>query len=48
VGNWMGGPNQKAVEWLRGELGVGKAYITGGTGVPDVASRNRVLAVDMF
>jgi len=48
VGNWMGAPNQKAVEWLRGELGMGKAYITGGTGVPDVASRNRVLAVDMF
>lgn len=48
MGNWMGGPNESAVEWLKKELGVGKAYITGGTGVPDVASRNRVLAVDMF
>lgn len=48
VGNWMGGPNQKAVEWLHGELGSGKAYVVGGTGVPDVGSRNRVLAVEMF
>ena len=48
MGNWMGGPNEKAVEWLRKEIGMEKAYVKGGTGVPDVGSRNGVLAVDMY
>ena len=29
-------------------LGVGMAYIVGGTGVPDVASHNQVMAVDFY
>lgn len=48
VGNWMAGPNQAAIEWERKMVGQEKAYITGGTGVPDVASRNQVLAVDFY
>lgn len=48
MGNWMGGPNQAAVEYERKVLGEGKAYVTGGTGVPDVASRNQVLAVTFY
>ncbi|CAF9941869.1 MAG: hypothetical protein HETSPECPRED_004258 [Heterodermia speciosa] len=48
MGNWMAGANEEAVEWLRKEIGMEKAYVKGGTGVPDVASRNGVLAVDMY
>ena len=48
MGNWMGGPNRAAVEWLEREVGAGKVYVTGGTGVMDVASRNQVLAVEMY
>ena len=48
MGNWMGGPNQAAIQWLQKEVGQEKAYITGGTGVPDVASHNKVMAVDMY
>lgn len=48
VGNWMAGPNEEAVEWVGKVLGKGKAYVVGGTGVPDVASRNQVLAVDFY
>lgn len=48
VGNWMAGPNQAAVEWERKMVGQERAYITGGTGVPDVASHNQVLAVDFY
>ena len=44
----MGGPNKAAIEWLEKEIGREKAYVTGGTGVPDVASHNQVLAVDMY
>ena len=48
VGNWLGGPNQAAIGYLYKVLGHGKAYITGGTGVPDVASRNNCLAVTFY
>ena len=48
MGNWMAGANEEAVEWLRKEIGMEKAYVKGGSGVPDVASRNGVLAVDMY
>ena len=48
MGNWMGGPNKAAIEWLEKEIGREKAYVTGGTGVADVASHNQVLAVDMY
>ena len=48
VGNWMGGPNKVAIEYLERVVGQRRAYIVGGTGVPDVASRNRRLAVVMY
>ncbi len=48
VGNWMAGPNEAAVKWLEKEVGQKKAYITGGTGTDDVASRNKCLAVDFY
>ena len=48
MGNWMGGPSKEAIDWEEKKLGKGKAYITGGTGVPDVASRNQVLAVAFY
>ena len=48
MGNWMGRPNQAAIEWEKSELGERKAYIVGGTGVPDVASHNQVLAVTFY
>ena len=48
MGNWMGGPNQAAIEYEKKVVGQEKAYITGGTGVPDVASHNQVLAVDFY
>ncbi|OTA58809.1 hypothetical protein K449DRAFT_467022 [Hypoxylon sp. EC38] len=39
-GNWKGPGNQAAIDWEYKQLGHGKAYIKGGTGVPDVASKN--------
>lgn len=48
VGNWLGPGNKVAADYEYKVLGHGKAYITGGTGVPDVASHNNVLAVTFF
>lgn len=48
MGNWMSGPNAQAVEYERRVVGQGKAYITGGTGTPDVASANQRLAVNFY
>ncbi|MCJ1397815.1 hypothetical protein MMC11_001011 [Xylographa trunciseda] len=48
MGNWMSKANQAAIEYERRVVGQEKAYITGGTGVPDVASRNKRLAVDFY
>lgn len=48
VGNWMGGPNRAAIDYLNKVVGQRKAYIVGGTGVPDVASKNNCLAVMMY
>ena len=45
MGNWMAGPNKPAAEYLEKVVGQRKAYKTGGTGTPDVASRNQCLAV---
>ncbi|KAK6063536.1 hypothetical protein SCUP234_13362 [Seiridium cupressi] len=42
-GNWTGPGNQTAVDWEYKQLGHGKAYIKGGTGVPDIASKNNLL-----
>lgn len=47
-GNWMGGPNQAAIDYLNKVVGQSKAYIKGGTGVPDVASKNNRMAVVMY
>ena len=48
MGNWMAGPNHAAVEYEQKVVGQHKAYIVGGTGTPDVASRNQCLAVTFF
>ncbi|CAI6340573.1 unnamed protein product [Periconia digitata] len=47
-GNWLGGPNLKAIEYMNKVVGQPKAYIVGGTGVPDIASSNNRLAVVMY
>ena len=48
VGNWESGPNQAAIEYERKVVGQKKAYITGGTGTDDVASKNNRFEVDFF
>jgi hypothetical protein len=48
VGNWMTGPNRAAIDYLNKVVGQLRAYIVGGTGVPDVASKNNCLAVVMY
>lgn len=48
VGNWAAGPNQAAIDYLNKVVGQKKAYIVGGTGTDDVASKNKCLAVDMY
>ena len=48
VGNWMAGPNQAAIDYERKVVGQKRAYITGGTGTDDVASRDKSLAVDFY
>lgn len=48
MGNWLGGPNQAAIKWLNEKVGQKKAYIVGGTGTPDVASKNQELAIDFY
>lgn len=48
MGNWMSGPNKEAIEYERKVVGQGKAYITGGMGTPDVASKNQRLAVNFY
>lgn len=45
VGNWLGGPNQAAIDAQQQRIGT-VVYVTGGTGIPDVASNNRRLAVE--
>lgn len=42
-GNWKGPGNQAAIDWEYKQLGQGKVYIKGGSGVPDVASKNNCL-----
>jgi hypothetical protein len=48
VGNWMGGPNRATIDYLHRVVGQKKAYIEGGTGTPDVASKNQRLAIVMY
>ncbi|MCJ1317936.1 hypothetical protein MMC15_003263 [Xylographa vitiligo] len=48
MGNWTGGPNQAAIDYLNQVVGQQKAYIVGGTGTDDVASSNTCLAVDFY
>jgi hypothetical protein len=42
-GNWKGPGNKAAIDWEVQHLGWSKAYIKGGSGVPDVASKNNCL-----
>jgi hypothetical protein len=46
MGNWLGGPNKAAIEAQQATRG--NAYVTGGTGVLDVASANHRFAVDFY
>lgn len=48
MGNWMAGPNEAAAQYELKVVGQKKAYIKGGTGTDDVASKNRRLAVDFY
>ena len=48
MGNWMAGPNEAAAEYELKVVGQKKAYIKGGTGTNDVASKNQRLAVDFY
>lgn len=48
VGNWMNWPNEAAIGWENQVVGQSKAYIQGGTGVPDVASKYQCLAIDFY
>lgn len=48
MGNWMAGPNEAAAEYELKVVGQSKAYIKGGTGTEDVASKNQRLAVEFF
>jgi hypothetical protein len=47
VGNWMGGPNQAAIDLQKAAIGA-RTYVVGGTGVPDVASHNNRFLVDFY
>ena len=44
----MAGPNEAAAEYELKVVGQKKAYIKGGTGTDDVASKNNRLAVEFF
>ena len=44
----MAGPNEAAAQYELKVVGQKKAYIKGGTGTIDVASKNKRLAVDFF
>lgn len=46
MGNWLGGPNHAAIDAQ--QVIKTKAYVTGGSGVPDVASGNGRLAIDFY
>lgn len=48
MGNWMAGPNEATAEYEIKVVGQKKAYIKGGTGTDDVASKNNRLAVEFF
>ncbi|KAH6668179.1 hypothetical protein B0J14DRAFT_600010 [Halenospora varia] len=48
VGGFTGVVNQAAVKWMNEKVGQVNAYITGGTGVPDVSSKNQQLAVVFY
>lgn len=48
MGNWMAGPNEAAAEYELRTVGQPKAYIKGGTGTEDVASKNKRLAIEFF
>ena len=48
VGNWMGGPNVAAIKYLQKVVGQLKAYITGGTGVPDIMSTRKQFNVIFY
>lgn len=48
MSNWLGGPNEAAIKWERERVGQEKAYVTGGTGTRDVASKDRRMGVEFY
>lgn len=48
MGNWMGGPNQAAIDYENKVVGQKKAYIVGGSGTVVVNSKNKRLAVEFY
>ena len=48
MGNWMAPANHAAAEYELKVVGQRNAYIVGGMGTPDVASRNQCLAVNFY
>ena len=48
MGNWMGGPNKAAADWLFKHVGQKNAYILGGSGTDDVRSTNKRMEVCFF
>lgn len=48
MGNWNGPPNQAAIQYLQTAVGQSKAYITGGTGVPDIMTPNNQFSVVFY
>jgi hypothetical protein len=48
MGNWSGPANQAAITYLEKVVGQKKAYITGGTGVPDIMSTNNQFKVVFY
>jgi hypothetical protein len=48
MGNWMGGPNQAAIDYENKVVGQKKAYIVGGSGTIVVNSKNKRLAVEFY
>ena len=48
MGNWASEANADAIQWENNKVGQSKAYIQGGTGVPDVKSCNNRLFITLY
>ena len=48
MGNWLSGPNAAAASYISTVIDPSKTYVTGGTGVDDVASSNQAMLVTFY